>query len=208
MKIKIDAVEMPQSPLHKAGTTYCYPLVIGQQTKTTNDMADHIQNVCTLTRIDCNAVIEAMASYIARSIADGNLVHIDGLGTFSPGLAFADSTKKAPLQAAGDVRLMDVNFRPETQLLGHLRATMKFDRKEAMRSSNIHIGTIVLELQKYYANHRELTSRQFESLFGLKRTRANTILNTLAQQGKLVRRPIGRAYVYYAGPNLQAPQKG
>lgn len=208
MKIKIDAVEMPQSPLHEPGITYCYPSVIGQQTMTTDDMVEHIQNVCTLTRIDCNAAIEAMTAYIARSIADGNLVHIDGLGTFSPGLAFVDSTKKALQQTAGDVRLTDVNFRPEGHLLTLLRSTMMFDRKVAQHSHNIHIGTVVLELQKYFAQHKDMTARQFESMFDLRRTRANTILCTLVKQGKLIRRPIGRAYMYYAGPNLQAPQKG
>lgn len=208
MKIKIDAVVMPESPLHEAGKNYCFPLVIGQQTKTTSDMVDHIQNVCTLTRIDCNAVIEAMSSYIAASIAEGNLVHIDGLGSFGPALSFADSSKKAILQTPNDVKLTDVNFRPEGKLLAQLRQTMKFERKEALRSSNINIGTIVLELQRYYAEHSELTSRQFESLFGLKRTRANTVLLTLTNQGKLLRRPVGRAFIYYAGPNLLQPQKG
>lgn len=208
MKIKIDAAEMPQSPLHDAGKTYCFPHIIAQQTMTTNDMVEHIQKVCTLTRIDCNAVIEAMSSYITSAIVSGNQVHINGLGTFGPALSFADPSKKSILQTPADVRLTDVNFRAEAKLLNHLRHTMKYERKEAMRSSNISIGTIVLELQKFYAVHHELTARQFESMFSLKRTRANTILNTLTRQNKLQRRAIGRTYVYTAGPTLDGLQKG
>lgn len=208
MKIKIDAVEMPQSPLHEKGKTYCYPLVIGQQTKTTDDMVDHIQEVCTLTRVDCNAVVEAMSAYITHSLAEGNLVHIDGLGTFTPALTFADPSKKAILQTPGDVKLSAVNFRPEAHLLAHLRETMKFDRKEGLRSSSIDIGTIVLELQKYYAGHKVLTTRQFESMFGLKRTRANTLLHALIKQEKLLCNRLGTSNVYHAGPTLFQPQKG
>lgn len=207
MKIKIDAVEMPQSPLHTPGTTYNYPLVMNQQTKTTDDMVKHIQEVCTLTQVDCNAVIEAMSDYIVRTLADGNVVHIEHLGTFSSALRFADSTKGAPLQSAGDVRVMDVNFRPEREVMLRLRESMQFERKEAVRSSNVQLATVVLQLQTFFASHSALTARQFESMFGFKRTRANTVLNTLIGQGKLVRYLVGHAFVYHAGPNLFSPQK-
>lgn len=205
MKIKIDAVEMPQSPLHEAGKTYCYPLVMTQQTKTTEDMVNHIQEVCTLTKVDCNAVIEALSEYIASTLIAGNVLHIDHLGTFSTALRFRDSQKAAPLQSAGDVQVMSVNFRPERDLMVRLRGSMQFERKEAVRSSNLQLAPIVLQLQTYFETHNTLTTRQFESLFGLKRTRASNLLNTLVEQQKLVRETIGTAFLYHAGPTLMPP---
>lgn len=198
---------MPQSPLHDAGKTYCYPIVMGQQTKTTKDMVEHIQEVCTLTKVDCNAVIEAMGNYIINMLASGNHVHINGLGTLSPALHFADSSKEAALQAPGDVKVADVNFRPERELMMMLREQMKFERKEAVRSSNVSIATVVVQLQKYFADARELTAHQFETMFGFKRSRANTMLKKLVDQSKLYRYLMGQTYIYYAGPNLFPPQK-
>lgn len=197
---------MPQSPLHDAGKTYCYPIVMGQQTKTTRDMVEHIQEVCTLTKVDCNAVIEAMSNYIINMLVSGNHVHIDGLGTLSPALHFVDSSKEAALQAPGDVRVTDVNFRPERELMMMLKEQMRFERKEAVRSSNVSIATVVVQLQKYFADARELTSHQFESMFGFKRSRANTVLKKLVDQSKLCRYMMGQTYIYYAGPNLYPPQ--
>lgn len=206
MKIKIDAIEMPKSPLHTTGDTYCYPTVINQQTVTTEDMVNHIQNISTLTKIDCNAVIEAISGYIIKTISAGNVLHIDGLGTFSSALRFADSTKAAALQKATDVQVTDINFRPERDVLLSLRESMDFERKEAVRSSKVNIATVVLQLQEYFESNSQLTARQFESLFGFKRTRANTMLNTLVDQQKLTRYHAGQTFIYCKGPNLYPPK--
>lgn len=207
MKIKIDAVEMPQSPLHQKGATYCYPLVLNQQTLTTEDMVSHIQNISTLTKIDCHAVIEAINGYIAKSLAEGNQIHIDGLGTFSTALRFSDSAKSAAQQTAGDVTVVDVNFRPERELLSRLTESMEFERKEALHSSNVQLSDVVLRLQEHFTAHHDLTSRQFETMFDLKHSRANKVLTTLYEQGKLQRHHVGHAYVYHAGPKLYPQQE-
>lgn len=206
MKIKIDAIEMPKSPLHTTSDTYCYPIVMNQQTMTTDDMVNHIQNVCTLTKVDCNAVIEAVGEYIIKTITEGNVVHIDGLGTFSSALSFTDSTKDAALQKATDVLVTDINFRPEREVMLRLKASMDFERKEAVRSSHVNIATVVLQLQEFFKTNRQMTARQFESEFGFKRTRANTMLNTLVNQQKLARTLAGQTYIYYEGTNLYPPQ--
>lgn len=202
MKIKFDAFQISQSPLHQSGKTYSHPAIINQQTIPTDDIAEKASEQCTLTRIDITAVIASLAQHLRLQLLQGNAVRLDGIGTFSPALKFEDPAKPIEDITARDVVVTGVNFTPDGSLLSAMKLESQFERGTALRSSTVSEADAVLALREYFADHSSLSKRTFQSLLGLKYGRATSLLLALVAKDKLTVSRIGQTNFYYAGPTL------
>lgn len=202
MKIKFDAFEIAQSPLHEAGKTYYRPAVVNAQTIPTTDIMEKASGECTLTTIDISAVIGSLARHLRLQLLQGNAVRIDGIGTFSLSLKFADAAKLKEDFTARDIHVAGVNFTPDSALLAAVKNEAKFERTTALRSAVVSEGEAIIALRKYFESHKAISKRIFQNLLGLKYSRATNLLLALAEKKKLIVSRIGQTNFYYPGETL------
>ena len=202
MKIKFDAYEIAQSPLHGADKIYSRPAIVNPQTIPTRDVMEKVSGECTLTPIDISAVIGSLARHLNQQLLQGNAVHLDGIGTFSLSLKFDDATKPKADLTARDVRVAGINFTPDHALLAEVQREAKFERSSALRSSVVGEGDAILRLREYFQNHRNITKRTFQELLGLKYGRATKLLLALEAKNKVGIVKVGQTNFYYPGPTL------
>lgn len=202
MKIKFDAMEVANSPLHADGKRYCRPVLVSPQVVTTEQMAQKVSEACTLTPVDINAVIESLSLQLLRQLQQGNTVRMSGIGTFSLSLKFDDPTLSSAALSSRDVRVSGINFAPDGTLLSKLREGIHFERSFFSRSQTVTEAEAVLALRAYFADHHLLKKSAFQHLLGLKYTRASTLLRSLVDKQKLKLSKIGPTNIYTAGPTL------
>lgn len=202
MKIKFDAYEIAQSPLHEAGKTYSRPAIVNPKTIPTRDIMEKASGECTLTTIDISAVIGSLARHLRQQLLQGNAVHLDGIGTFSLSLKFEEATKPKDDFTARDVQVSGINFSPDHQLLAEVQHEARFERSSSLRSSQVSEGEAILCLHDYFQRHQSITKREFQTLLGLKYGRATKLLLALEAKNKIIASRIGQTNFYTPGPTL------
>lgn len=202
MKIKFDAMEIAQSPLHEVGKIYSRPTIINKQIIPTRDIMEKASGECTLTPIDISAVIDSLARHLRLELLQGNAVRIDGIGTFSLSLKFQDPTKDTEDFTARDIRVAGINFAPDSDLLNSVKSQSKFERATAIRSSEVSEGDAILALRKHFEDHEAITKRAFQELLNLQYGRATKLLLALTAKNKLTVSKIGQTNIYRAGETL------
>ena len=203
MKIKFDAFEVANSPLHKVGAYYSRPVIIRPQTITAEDIAETATVETSLTTVDINAVITSLSQNLYRQLLNGNTVHIEGIGTFKLALKFENPTMPHELIKATDVQISGINFTPDHKLLAALRHNASFERKPAQRSNVVTEGEAVIALRAYFAEgYLHIRSYEFMRMLGLKYGRAITLLNTLVSKNKLTVSKVGQTNYYFPTDTL------
>lgn len=202
MKIKFDAYEIAQSPLHAVGKNYSRPGVVHPQTIPTSDIMEKASGECTLTTIDISAVIGSLARHLRLQLLQGHAVHIDGIGTFSLSLKFDNPTISREDITARNVQVAGVNFTPDHDLLASLQHEATFERATAYRSTPVTEAEAVLALRKYFTDHKAITKRTFQMLLGLKYGRATKLLLALVSHNKLASSRVGQTNFYRPGDAL------
>lgn len=202
MKIKFDAFEIAQSPLHEVGKIYSRPAVVNQQTIPTRDIMEKASGECTLTPVDISAVIGSLARHLRLQLLQGNAVRINGIGTFSLSLKFQDPTKAKEDFTARDIQVAGINFTPDNALLNSVKHESKFERATALRSAEVTEIDAILALRKYFEEHSTISKRTFQNLLDLKYGRATKLLLALTEKNKLTVSRIGQTNIYRAGETL------
>ena len=94
--------------------------VISPGTYTLSELADDISRSCSLTRADVVGCMEAMTHYIRAALAEGYIVHLDGLGrlrlTAQSDLCTPAEAARSGFSPASLIRRYRVVFRPDKAL--------------------------------------------------------------------------------------------
>lgn len=104
--------------LNKEGKTLTYPKLIIGQCVDSNALAKQIASHTTFSRGEIVAVIDYLWSYMAENLGEGNSVKIDGLGVFTPSLAYRKGVERETEDGEGGRRnatsfcVGSINFRP------------------------------------------------------------------------------------------------
>jgi len=111
---KFEKVTLPTSP--KKG--YYYAKAVRNTTLTTAEIAETIQENCTVKESDILAVLSELKSVMHRELLAGNAVELDGIGTFSLSLRSASVASVADFNASTDIRGVRIAFSPERRKVG------------------------------------------------------------------------------------------
>jgi len=100
------------------GKWYASAVTVGKPV-TTDEVADRLAQISTVSRADTYAVLKDLAGVLADYMANGRTVKMDGLGTFyytanTQGMGVATADKVTAAQIKG----VRVRFIPETKLSG------------------------------------------------------------------------------------------
>ena len=90
-----------------------YPRAVMTNQLTLNDVAQRIQQNCSMKRSDVKAVLEELVEVMTQELQNSHSVRLDGFGTFRMGLTSAGSVTVREFNAAKDVLGVHVCFVPE-----------------------------------------------------------------------------------------------
>lgn len=174
------------------------PIVSRTRTLSTREVIEELTNECTLTPADIIGVLEALSGCVAKHLAEGNSVHLDGLGVFSISLT---TKKNADISRSDsmEVTLKRITFKAEKQLKEKL-TTCRFRADPMLKPAKETITDeeLTVQIQDYLTqNNKTLFSRNdVEYATKVSRYHALGLLKRLAAQGILEKCEVAGIPVY------------
>ena len=200
MTIHFDWFETPKPNAEGKTTLHARPCFNG--TTDTKTIAKHIQQRCSLTVGDIVGVLSELSDVIGYEMQNGRQVHLKGLGYFAPTLGVdGEVTADMKLQVRNrKVRFKSVSFRPDKEF----RASIGGPRLQKTRFVSHSLKHTKEEIQQqltaYFADHAFLTRSSLQTLLGLKKSAACTLLQTLKKEGSVLNEGTPRQPIYVPAP--------
>ena len=159
--------------------------VVGGQTIDMDQLIHHINQRCTLTKGDIQAVIGELSEELAHSLLNGDRVNIPGIGTFS--LSLQAPKDANPLNThAQNIQVKQIEYRPDHQLKQRVTTQATFERsKDKVHSAHITSHEIDALLIDFFEENMFITRPQFEALCHFTRNTAQRHLKRLVEEGRL-----------------------
>lgn len=167
--------------LNKEGKTLTYPKLIIGQCVDSNALAKQIASHTTFSRGEIVAVIDYLWSYMAENLGEGNSVKIDGLGVFTPSLAYRKGVERETEDGEGGRRnatsfcVGSINFRPEKKLMNAVNDHMHLTKAPGRFRRRVSPYTEEERLKRakaFIEEHSVMYLADYVALSGLSRTTA------------------------------------
>ena len=151
----------------------------------TDELAEEIQNECSLTKADVKAVLIALGDKLAKHLGEGNKVYLEGIGYFQVNLKCKEEVRSTHAIRSENVEFKSVSYRADNELKKRLR-----NQKIQRSLKKVHSITMTEEeidqaLTEYFKTHETLTRHQFQTLCTQLKSTAHRILLKLVKDGKL-----------------------
>ena len=159
--------------------------VVSSDRITTDELAEEIQNECSLTITDVKAVLIALGDKLAKHLGDGSKVHLEGIGYFQVNLQCKEEVCTTRSVRSDNVEFKSVSYRADNELKKHLKK-QKIQRSQTkIHSVEMTEEEIDQKLTDYFKTNDTLTRSQFEVLCTQVKSTAHRILQKLVKDGKL-----------------------
>lgn len=181
--------EMPD--IHKKGERVLYPRFALTDQVSTETVAKTVAERSSFTTGEVEGVIKEIALEMARQMAQGRSVKIDGIGVFSPSLALRQDKEReeaegnASRRNARSIVVGKVNLRVDMDLIRETNVRCNLERApwKTRRSSQKYTPEQRLQMAvKYLDEHPFLTVTQYQQMTGLLHTTAAIELRQWAKQ--------------------------
>lgn len=151
----------------------------------TDELAEEIQNECSLTKADVKAVLIALGDKLAKHLGEGNKVYLEGIGYFQVNLKCKEEVRSTHAIRSENVEFKSVSYRADNELKKRLR-NQKIQRSlKKVHSIIMTEEEIDQALTEYFKTHETLTRHQFQTLCSQLKSTAHRILLKLVKDGKL-----------------------
>jgi predicted histone-like DNA-binding protein len=159
--------------------------VVSSDRISTDELAEEIQNECSLTVTDVKAVLIALGDKLAKHLGDGSKVHLEGIGYFQVNLQCKEEVCTTRSVRSENVEFKSVSYRADNELKKHLKK-QKIQRSQTkIHSLEMTAEEVDQKLADYFKTHDTLTRSQFEVLCTQVKSTAHRILQKLVKDGKL-----------------------
>ncbi len=197
MSIFYDWYENPQPQRQKDETISLHPRIHYNGSTTTAQLRRYIQDSCSLTEGDVDAVLSALSHFIAKELADGKSVHLNGIGYLSPTLGCTSVVTPSTKQKSSKVKLKGIHFRADKQFMRRMGAihVELINQNDPMRSK-YNDEEVEQQIRAYLQKHRFMSRRNLETLCGLSRTTALRHIRRLCEAGVLDNQGLPNQPVY------------
>lgn len=164
---------------HHAGETLLYPRMIINGSCGTDELARFVADNTTFNPVEVKGVLELLARGVARMMADGYSVKLDGIGLFTPSLSLKKGKEREEADGSGtrrnasSIEVGGVNFRPSGQLLLEVNRCCRLERAPGRFTRHVSKYTPEERLalaQRFLEQHPILTVGDYACLTGLSRT--------------------------------------
>ena len=159
--------------------------VVSNNRISTDDLAEEIQNECSLTIADVKAVLIALGDKLAKHLGEGDKVHIEGIGHFQVNLRCKEEVRTTRAVRSENIEFKSVSFRADADLKKSLKKEKIQRSKNKPHSKPMTEKEIDEQLTEHFSKHPILTRRDFEFLCMQVKSTACRILRKLVEAGKL-----------------------
>lgn len=187
MPIKIDGYPSPRPEKDGDNPRTLHPRLVNADVVETRLLAENINRRCTVTKVDVEAVLSALAETLATELTVGHIVKLQGIGSFSIVPEFKNTVCEGDRFNGGDVAVKCLRFMPDQLLLTSVKHDARFTRVQSPHSSKIGLAEASLFVQRYLSEHEWIDVQTFMAELNLRRDKANRLLNELVARNKLVK---------------------
>lgn len=179
--------EMPD--LHKNGEKVLYPRFRSIRQTGLDEIASYLCKETSFSEADVIGLIRALSGKLAVEMSRGHSVKLDGIGVFTPSLAFErekdgqGSVSGSATITARNIGIDNINFRTDRSLRAGANASLqlaKSDSSRASSSTRYTPGQRLALAVDYLKSNPCLTLRAYQELTGLLRTTASLELRNWA----------------------------
>lgn len=138
-----------------SGTARHFARIFEGSPMTAQQLECLIQDNSTLKKGDIEATLSELREQMVRELSQGHRFYIPNVGYFSLSVKLDADGKAVEKVSGGDLRLHNINFRPEASLLQEVGSKVRFRRARFTSKSVVYEEKQLLSLLMDYlaANH-------------------------------------------------------
>lgn len=159
--------------------------VVSSGQVSTEELAEEINQECSLTPADIKAVLVSLSDKLARHLSKGRKVYLEGIGHFQVNLRCKEEVRSVNASRSENIEFKSISYRADNELKKQLRGQKVRRSRIKTHSQQMTEEEIDKILTDYFAKNTILTRRKFQVLCDQVQTTANRILKRLVQYGKL-----------------------
>ena len=180
-----------------------HPRLISEGRLSTKDLSERMAEGCTFSRAEIEGVLQLLGEELAKRLAEGYIVHIDGVGSFRPKLGYRKEvappeSEETATRNAASLELADVHFHADRRLVQRTRRACRLQRASHRSYTRPREGREqrLSQLLSYLRTHHTLTRSEYVKLTGLSPTAATAELKTFVTAGHILRKGIASHSTY------------
>lgn len=182
-----------------SGESRNYVKVQQHEPMSAHQLQEKIQQRCSLTKGDVAAVLSELHDIFVEEFQMGRRFYIPEIGYFSMSASLEMPEDNPDKKVTGkEVRVSNINFRPESGLLQEVQRGIHFVRSRYSNRSTQYTEEKLLEkIKEYIQTNRYINSRALRLQFGLTQYTAQKWLSHFCEQGILVKDGTHRQPIYF-----------
>lgn len=103
-----------------------HPRLISEGRLSTGDLSERMAEGCTFSRAEIEGVLQLLGEELAKRLAEGYIVYIDGVGSFRPKLGYRKEVappegEETATRNAASLEISDVRFHADRRLVQRTR---------------------------------------------------------------------------------------
>lgn len=171
------------------GEDRAYIQVRNTGAKTVNELAEMIQEACSVTKADVLAVMTELSHFAVKELSYGSRFYLPEIGYLSLKVGNVPPSKKPDGKITGkDIYLKNIKFQPEDKFLNAVRKGMTFEKSNfSTLSAQYNESELWQKVEAYLSENRFINCHNMSTQFGLSRYMARKWLKSFMDAGKLVR---------------------
>ncbi len=198
MAINYDWYQNPKTTENQDEAITLHPRIHYNGSTTTAEMRRYIQDSCSLTEGDVDAVLSAISYFVSGEMANGRSIHLDGIGYLSPVLGTTEKVTPQTKNKYLKVKLKSIRFRPDKTFLRRMgNVKISCIQQNDPLAKSFTDEEVEQTIRTYLAEYSLIQRRNLEELCNMSSSTARRHLNRLCKAGVLVNRGMHNQPLYY-----------
>lgn len=166
---------------------------------TSKQIEQHIEQACSLTRGDVQAVMTALHDLIVTELSQGARFYLPEVGYLSLGVTTQLPEGRTMDKVTGnDIHLRNINFKPTAELLTEVGGKLHFERSRYTTKSKQYTEEQLWDkIVAFCKKNNYICRRNLEFEFHLRQQTALKWLKTFTEKGLLVKKGAPNAPIYF-----------
>ena len=159
----------------------------------------HIEQACSLTRGDVQAVMTSLHDLIVTELSQGARFYLPQVGYLSLSVTTELPEGKSMDKVTGNnIRLRNINFKPTAELLNEVGRNVRFERSKYTTKSRRYTEEQLWDkIVAFIKEHDYICRRDMEYHFSLRQQTALKWLKHFTEKGLLVKEGARNAPIYF-----------
>ena len=177
--------------LNEEGKTLLYPRMVIRRQVSTDEIVEGMTENTTFAPSEAKGIVQEFVRGIARAMASGCSVKIDGLGLFTPSLGLAKGKAREQADGSGtrrnasSIEITGANFRADKEFIWEMRdhCTLKRAKEQfRMKTSKYTEEERFARAKEYLARRHSMSISTYATLVGLSKSTAGKELRRWADE--------------------------